>query len=180
LFLKKEFQVKVRIVSKGWESYTGSLGFRAVFKDGVSVDDLDTRQVARIGSNLTIIDVETGLQVGPSVAHLNLQPVSFRVAEVLVDQAQEDRTVAFDRDKLAAEVETRKATDAAALADAQRKAQEQFDADVVYSRVELEAIGANDGIAGLRAISTPLGVKGRGIAELVNEILAAQAQRAVA
>lgn len=43
-----------------------------------------------------------------------------------------------------------------------------------YTREDLEGVADKDGIAGLRAIAEPLGVRGRGIAELIGEILAAQ------
>lgn len=169
--------MKVRIVSPGWQNFTGSMGFRAMFKDGVSVDDLDRRAIARIGASLQIVDAETGEQVGPAATAAALRLDNVPTIEPLVQQADVDAQAAIDAERLAKEAEERAAADAEALKAAQAKAAEEA-LTVVYSRQELEAIGANDGIEGLRAIAKPLGVKGRGISELVGEILAAQAKAA--
>jgi hypothetical protein len=171
--------MRVRIVSPGWETFTGSLGFRAVFENGESVGPLDRRQIARIGSSIQIVDIETGLQVGPSVVAASMKFNEAPVAEPLIEQSVVDRAEADERERLAKEAEARKAEEAKALEAAKAKAAEEA-ASVVYTRQELEAIGANDGIAGLRVIAEPLKVKGRGIAELVTEILAAQAKLAAA
>lgn len=166
--------MKVRIMTPGWETFTGSLGFRAVFKDGVSVDDLDQRQVARIGSNLRIIDIETGLQVGPAVVARAVQSAQAPVIEQPKRQDEVEREEAITREKLLAEEKARKEADAAALAEAEAKAAAAIDEVVVYSRQELEAIGANDGIEKLREIAKPLGVKGRAIGDIIENILKAQ------
>lgn len=171
--------MKVRIVSNGWETFTGSLGFQAVFKDGVSVDDLNPRQIARIGSSLAIVDVETGEQVGPSVVAQKLSSAMAPVIEALPMQEEVEQEQRDERARLLAEAEERKEAEKAALAEAQAKAQEDADEITIYSRIELEAIGANNGINALREIAAPLGVKGRSISELVKEILQAQADKAI-
>lgn len=174
--------MKVRITSAGWEKFSGNFGFQTPFKDGVSVNDLDARQIARIGSSVHIVDADTGAQVGPAQAALALQdkplptaPVAKTLDVVKVDEERQRAALA------AAEVK-RKAEEKAALAEAEAKAAaDRKDAEiVVYTRAELEAIGANNGIQGLRDIAKPLGVKGKGIQELVNSILKAQTSQAVA
>jgi len=45
-----------------------------------------------------------------------------------------------------------------------------------WTREELEVIADKNGISGLRAIAKPLGIKGRGIDELIDEITAADWQ----
>lgn len=170
---------KCRLAAKGWENFTGSLGHGAVFKNGVSVDVLTARQIARIGSSTKLVNNETGQQVGPSVIHNLIQAEKMVPSTPLKNVEQENVDHEFDRQQLAAEEKDRKNAEAAALKEAQEKAQKQIDDAVVYTRAELEAIGANDGIGGLREIANPLGVKGRGIAELVTEILTAQAKLAV-
>lgn len=174
--------MKVRITSAGWEKFSGNFGFQTPFKDGVSVNDLNARQIARIGSSVRIVDAETGEQVGPAQVALLLQgkplptaPVVKTLDVVKVDQERERAALA------AAEVK-RKAEEKAALAEAEANAAaERKETEiVVYTRAELEAIGANNGIQGLRDIAKPLNVKGRGITELVNEILKAQTSQAVA
>lgn len=178
----------VRIVSPGWETFTGSMGHRAMFKDGVSVEPLTFRQIARIGSSLKIVDVETGDQVGPSASivaarfeDIDVQPNT----QVQHEQKAIDDEVA--REALDAENKARAAADDEALeaaklkeaAAAEAAAEEAKNNPIFYSRAELEAIGANDGIQGLRDIATPLGVKGRSITEMVNEILTAQTKLTV-
>lgn len=170
---------KCRLTAKGWENFTGSLGHGAVFENGVSVGELNARQIARIGSSTILVNDETGEQVGPSVMHNFIQSAKMVPPTPLKTATKEAADHEFDRKKLAAEAKARAEAEAAALAAAQAKAQKQIEDAVVYTRAELEAIGANDGISGLRVIATPLGVKGRGIGELVNEILAAQAKLAI-
>ncbi|MGE8141857.1 hypothetical protein ACQKOE_07765 [Novosphingobium sp. NPDC080210] len=166
--------MKVRIMTPGWETFTGSLGFRAVFKDGVSVDDLDRRQVARIGANLRIIDIETGLQVGPAVNAQAAQNVEAVVVPEPKRLDEVEREEAVTREKLLEDEKARKEADAAALAEAEAKAAAAIDEIVIYSRQELEAMGANDGIEKLREIAKPLSVKGRAIGDLIENILKAQ------
>lgn len=167
-----------RLTAPGWEHFTGSMGHGAMFKDGLSVQPLTARQIARIGSTTKLVNDETGEQVGPSVIHWNAQSTEMAVPTRLTNQNDTEADAEAERLRLAAEEDARKAAEAEALAAAQAKAQATVDEAVVYSRQELEAIGANDGIAGLRAIAKPLGVQGRAISELVNEILAAQAKLA--
>jgi hypothetical protein len=169
-----------RLTAPGWENFSGNFGFGAMFEDGLSTVELTQRQIMRIGSSTVLVDAETGVQVGPSVIHLNLQPVEMTVPVPMQNAADEAATEEAERERLAREADERKAEEAAALAEAQRKAQEAVDAAVVYTRQELEAIAANDGIEGLRVIARPLGIKGKAIAELVNEILAHQAKLASA
>lgn len=170
---------KCRLAAKGWENFTGSLGHGAKFEKGVSVDALTARQIARIGSSTKLVNDETGEQVGPSVLHNFIQSAPMTPPSPLKNASQEKADFEFDRQKLAAEEKARADAEAAALKEAQEKAMQQIEDAVVYSRAELEAIAANDGIGALRKIATPLGVKGRGIGELVSEILAAQTKLAV-
>lgn len=166
----------VRIVSPGWENFTGSMGHQAMFKNGVSVGPLNARQIARIGSSLRIVNDETGEQVGPSSTMQGMQLQTFNVAPVLKTARQAEKEFEFDRDRLEAEENARKKADAKALEEAKAKAESEVEELVVYSRAELEAIAANDGIGALRPIGDKLNVKGRSISDLVNSILKAQAQ----
>lgn len=169
----------VRIVSKGWEKFTGSMGHQAMFKDGVSVGPLNARQIARIGSSLQIVNDETGEQVGPSAVHKSLQLETFDVSPQLKTAEKIELEFEFDRKKLAAEEKARQEADAKALEEAKAKAEAEVEEIVVYTRAELEAIAANDGIGALRPIGDKLNVKGRSISDLINAILAAQAKLTV-
>jgi hypothetical protein len=146
----------------------------------VSVEDLTPRQIARIGSTVRIVDAETGEQVGPAQVALMLQgkpivtkPLARTLDVVKLDEERE-------RAALIAAEKAREKAQAEVLAEVERKVEEKSDEEIViYTRAELEAVGANNGIGGLRDIAKPLGVKGRGIVELVEEILKAQAKQAL-
>lgn len=170
--------MKIRLLAPQWVGFTGYFG-QIEFKDGVSVNDLHFRQVGRIAATTTCVDAETDEPVGPSVVSLNLPLQTIPVIEQTRSQEVVQVEQADAREKLATENALIKAEEKAALADAQAKAAAAVDEIVIYSRLELEAIASNDGITGLREIAMPLGVKGRSIGEMVNAILAAQAEKAV-
>lgn len=163
-----------RLAAGAWANFTGSMGYGAMFKDGLSVEPLTKRQIARIGSTTQLVHADTGEQVGPSALHNFIQARQMEVQPQLVTKTESDAKEEESRKDLFEAEQARKAAEAKALEEAKAKAIAAVEDGVVYTRDELEAIGANDGIAGLREIATPLGVKGRGIAELVNEILEAQ------
>lgn len=170
--------MKVRIAAAGYEKFTGNFGFNAQFKDGVSVHDLDQRQINRIASSVRIVNAETGEQVGPSTVALALHsaPITVATPVVTLDQVKVDE--AAQRARLADDLAARKAAEAEQLAEAERKAKEAVADMPIYTRAELEAVAGANGIQALRDIATPMGIKGRGIVELVNEILKAQAAKA--
>ena len=171
--------IKVRLVSKGWTNFTGSLGFNALFEDGVSKEHLNARQIARIASSIRCDDVDTGEQVGPATAALQIaRKGEAPVIKPARTQEEVEKDEADERERLAAEAQARKAEEEKALAEAQAKLEAEDSDPVVYSRQELEAIGAQDGGAGLRPIAEPLGVKGRSITDLVERILEAQSKAA--
>ena len=179
--------MKVRLAAKGWEKFSGNFGFQAQFKDGVSVNDLTPRQIARIGSTTLIVCAETGVQVGPAQIALLLQGKPIPVAPAMQSLVQRQAEDALDTERVEAErrqladaEKARKAEEAAALEEARRKAEDSVDEVVIYTRDELEAIASNNGIAGLRDIAKPLGVRARAIKEMIDEILEAQNKKAVA
>lgn len=52
--------MKLRIIEKGWETYTAALG-SVQFENGVSVGDVTLQEARHLAGNLSIIDVATGL-----------------------------------------------------------------------------------------------------------------------
>jgi len=179
--------MKVRIVSPGFVGFTGVWGQGISFTDGVSDEDLNRVQVNRIGGIISVVDAETGEPQGPAAAIISANRQRMEVAEELTSATDEaavaEAQAALEADRLAAEEAARAeeaAKEAAALEAARLKAEEAAakHGPVIYSRQELEAIAANDGISGLRTVATPLGVRGRSISELVNEILVAQTKLA--
>lgn len=172
--------MKVRIVSKGWETYTGQIGPGAIFVDGVSTEDLHPRVIARIGSSVILEEAETGKQVGPAVIAQMMQDVPIENAPANIYKKDVDAAAKVEAEAKAEADAAQAAAEAEALAAAEKEAAEKKvdeEADIVYTREELEAIGSNDGIAGLREIAEVHGVKGRAIGELVEEILKAQDEK---
>ena len=169
---------RIRIVSKGWETFTSSLGHGAMFENGVSVDPVDQRNIRRIGASLSIVDAETGEPLGPSAemaAAQNKRAPVFKARGKTPKQNRADNAEqTAERARLIAEAKAREEKREADRKAAEAKRLEDEFGAVVYSREELEAVAANDGIKGLREIADPLGVKNTSISGLIEEILNAQ------
>lgn len=176
MFGNEEKLFKCRLTSGAWTNYTGSMGFGAMFEDGLSVDKLTARQIARIGSSTELVHADTGEQVGPSALHNFIHDKNMQVAEKLQSKKEADKEEEDQRAILIQQEKERKAQEEANLAEARAKAEAAIEEAVIYSREELEAIGSNEGISGLREIGDELGVKGRAISDLIDEIIAKQNQ----
>lgn len=136
---------KIRITQAGWATYSGHLqGIK--FTDGLSDDMVSPTIAMRIGSVLEIVGVDEQEQVGLAVNIVKNQKTK---AEVLAERKADAKT---------------EAPAAPATKTVVAK----------LTREELEAVADRDGIAGLRAIAEGYNVKGRGILELITEILKAQ------
>lgn len=137
---------KIRIKQSGWDNYTGHLQ-GIMFTNGLSDDMVSPTIAMRIGAVLEIEGVDEQEQVGLAV---NILKTTKAKAEVLAK---------------------RNADPAAAAAAASAPEKPKI---AKLTREELEGVADRDGIAGLRAIADGYGVKGRGILELITEILKAQ------
>ena len=114
------------------------------FKNGLSVELVDPAQMTRLGAIVSLTMVDTDEQAGVAA---NLVRTHFDKAEVVKESPR-----GVQPSVAPAEVhETPK-----------------------YTREFLESEADKNGIAGLRAIGDTLGVRGRGINELIEAILAAQ------
>lgn len=136
---------RLRITEKGWRNYNGHFG-GIEFKDSLSVEMVDPTIAARLGSLIRLEAVDTGEQTG---------------------YAAELQRTHEDRAAVVPERPRGETTPSAHLAP-------EANAVPKHSRESLEAVADAHGIAGLRAIAEPMGVKGRGISELIEEILKAQ------
>lgn len=173
--------MKVRIVDKVLAGYTGML-YQFEFVDGVSITDLTDAQAAMIGAVMRVENVESGQQVGAGVDAINARSVTLSDAQakekVTADQTAIDNppiappTGQIDADHIdvsSIEVQT---------APVEQDDQGETDAsEMPWTADSLAAIADAKGIAGLRAIAEPKGIKGRSINELIREILAAQAEK---
>lgn len=136
--------MKVKIAEPALANYTGIL-YRIQFLNGESLRELTPAEVNMIGAAMRVTDLE-GNQVGAAVNHgrRNSMTVS-KATEVNAKQESE---------ALSATSGTSQAAPAAKT----------------YTAEELAAIADEHGIAGLREIAEPLGIKGRSINELIREI----------
>lgn len=146
--------MKIRLVGNGYEALTGMFG-DVEFKDGVSVHPVSPAQARFYASITTVENAEDGSELGDNAAFqaaLNMEAVTVNLPTLAELQAQGQ----------AAEV---------GQAPEVPVAQEA----VAHTRESLEAVADKGGIAGLRAIAEPLGVKGTSITKLIKGILKAQA-----
>ena len=137
---------RLKITERGWETFSDYLaGIK--FENGLSVDPVAPAIANQIGSALRVEAVDDGAQVGNGAVMKNVHHQRAKVVKALTDHTPE--TVNPEQAKAAQVTET-------------------------YTREQLEETADKDGIGGLRAIGEKYGVKGRGIVELITEILKAQ------
>ncbi|WP_026610714.1 hypothetical protein [Methylocaldum szegediense] len=145
---------KIRLIEPGFESFTGNFG-GAEFVDGVSVENLSKREVNQISCNIRCEAVDDeGNATGQAIS----------VAESII--AYKAHTLSEIDPKALAETPPSVPNELASSASTPTN---------IYTREQLEAIADQKGIAGIREIADPLGIKGRSIVELIDEILTKQA-----
>ncbi|QIG75614.1 hypothetical protein EVC20_043 [Rhizobium phage RHph_Y2_17_1] len=151
----------LKIVSKGWQGYTGQLNIIS-FKDGVSTEPVPPRIADRIAASVQVVECDAKGKV-PKVAVL-----------VGVQHRLISETAA--RAAIATSLQTQ--TDADKSMEAKLDAARSLTAPVetLFTRPDLEKIADDSGMKGLRDIGDKWAVKGRGIPELIEKILAAQSQ----
>ncbi|MPS48545.1 hypothetical protein [Methylobacillus sp.] len=145
---------KVRFPEESsYHKFTGSLGLLQ-FVDGVSVNEVSKGELDRIACGTTLVDDETGWQIGP------LAP---KPPEGLFDKP------------VAPEAPAAPITPVEPAAPTEPKS---FVPDFkIYTLEELSEVADKKGIAGLRAIAEPFGVKNASIKGLIDEFLQDQAKR---
>lgn len=136
---------RLKITEKGWENYSDLLS-GVKFTNGISDDPVAPMTALQLGAFLRMEAIDDAAQVGAAQI---LVTTHHDKAPVVIPLAQQTPdTVAPDQ---AQKVEVEK-----------------------YTREELEVIADKGGIGALRQIAEKHGVKGRGIVELITEILKAQ------
>lgn len=148
--------MKLRLTAAGFESYTGQMGV-IQFVDGVSTGDVLPVDAIRV-AGIIGAEWEDG-----SPANVSQRYLDNMHTQAPTDAEQRQADIA-DAPKT---VDTDEAKDKAELL------------GVTYTEEQLAEIADKQGIAGLREIADPLGIKGNSIAGLVAAILkAAGAQKA--
>lgn len=137
---------RLKIVEGGWENYSDYFGgFK--FTNGLSDDPISHSDAQRLGSWIRVEGVDDDRQVGEGVVQTDIVT---KKAEVVVAAGDKTPETVGAGENIAAKQMTR------------------------YTREELEGIADQGGIGAVREVADKLGVKGRGINELIREILQKQ------
>lgn len=137
---------RIKITEPGMTTFTDNYA-GVQFTNGLSDEPVVHQVALHIGSLIRVEAVDDGAQVGEGANTLKHKTTKAPVVKSLQDHTPD--TVG---------------PTAAAAAQVGTK----------YTKEALEKIADTDGIAGLRALGEKYGVKGRGIVELITEILKAQ------
>ena len=157
--------MKIKLVERGFETYTGPLG-DIEFVNGESVEVLSRSQINRIASSIRVESLD-GLNLGVTQELLDRNQ---DVAEVVValptqeslDIQAEAETVLDSQDDTSGPVD-----DTPVLV--------TVFANPRHTEQSLALVADEGGIVGLRDIAAEFGVKGNSIAKIIEEILTAQA-----
>jgi hypothetical protein len=154
--------MRVKIIQPGWDKYNGPL-YGIPFEDGVSQGELRRDQALQLGAMMPVVEIdENGDELGP-VSPSHEMVVTASIAAEVVEPLKTDAQVSAEKAQLVGET-----SDFAAQMD------ELAASAKLYTEAELQAIADTKGIAGLRVIGAPLGVKNTAIRGLIREIMAAQ------
>lgn len=140
---------KIRLLSKGWSNLTGYFGVHQ-FKDGVSVDELTSREVEHIGAivQVEVINADGSLEQGGA----GTRELKSR------DKSVEGKSVKATGKKAEVEVE--------------------LDENLTWDfTAESLAALADQGISPLREFATPYGIKGTSIVGIIEGLLALKVKR---
>jgi hypothetical protein len=146
--------MKIRLVGNGYHAMNGLFG-DVEFKDGVSLYPVSPAQARFFASITTVENAEDGQELGDN-AHfqsaLNMEAVTVNLPTLAELEAQGTPA------EVGQEEQKAQALPAGA-----------------YTKEQLEAIADKGGIAALRDIAEPLGIKGTSIGKIIMGVLAKQA-----
>lgn len=156
--------MQVKITDPGFAGFTGHFG-TVWFQDGVS-EQISSAEAERLGC---IVKCETLDGVNPSATQRMVDIQNKNLDELL---ASGKGVVGADR----AAVQIPEANQTVAKTeDAGGETKPGVKPDLNFTRADLEALADKEGIAGLRNIGSQHGVKGRSIAEIIDELMQIQA-----
>lgn len=144
---------RLKIVQKGYEGYSGPIG-PYEFKDGVSVEYIPLNQRDRLAAAFQMVEIEDDGTEVPAGAPARLLRERAREAEAAKPMPR--------------------MTEAEKRADDIRVLLGGVKPRPTYTRAALEEVAEKDGIAGLRAVAEPWGVRSKSIPGLIDLILKAQ------
>lgn len=175
---------RIKLKTPGMESFSSYMG-TVQFENGVSVEDVSTSEINRLAAltNIALID-EDGNEMGQ--AGLGAAMVGSNKTQIAPAQHSQTGTDDFKVEETPGPADFNTAP---APVDPIGQDEKDLDAlinetgetdeippmpETVYERAELEKIADEKGIAGLREIADPMGVKDNSINGLIKEILQAQ------
>lgn len=172
----------IKITEKGWETYSSDLG-TVPFENGVSTREVSRVEAMALGSFISIQEIdadgnELG-QISPALEAVKMTRVTANVTAGLNRIQKEPSDKGEDTIPVTQPTEADVALAAArkAQADAERQPEPMAPA-VTHTAESLQALADAKGIAGLREVAAPFGVKNTSVKGLMAEILAAQAKTA--
>ena len=157
--LHTEAPQRIRLTQEGYEHYTGQMGI-TFFEDGLSTDVVPFKDANRMAAVLKC-EFEDGTSCNAAQRLLDTAQQEASVERVTEDEVKTDAAPV-----VAAPVETPVVIN---LTPAERPRDEANTHS--FSRADLEEIADQSGIAGLREIATPLGLKSNSISGLIDELV---------
>jgi hypothetical protein len=145
---------RLRIVEKGFETYTGELSVY-MFENGVSVETIPRVERDRIAATMACVEVdEGGREKGAGVAERLVSESKARAPEPEQTERQSEDEKSKEEREVAAKATISTVT--------------------FYSEDELDAVIAEGGIHALREVAKQWNLKGRSIPQLRDDVLNAQ------
>jgi hypothetical protein len=135
---------RLKITQEGWQTYSDYLG-SVKFENGISAEAVAPSVAIQLGALMSLEGIDDEAPAGAGQEILNNHDNS---AEVVIPLSEQSHEMTVEKPVV---VSTEK-----------------------YTRESLEQTADEHGISGLRDIAEKFGVKGRGIVELIDEILQAQ------
>lgn len=143
--------MKVRLTQPGFQNYTGQLGV-IFFEDGLSTDVVSKMDAMRLAAVMNA-EWEDGSGMSPTQA--------------IIDKADTPAPVLTERERGTDEQPGEQGGEGAST-------EEQTDS-AEFTREQLEQIADSRGIAGLREIAAPKGIKANSVEKLIERLLNPQA-----
>lgn len=148
---------KVKLISKGFENYTGAIGHNE-FKNGVSVEILSVNDAKALGCSLRVADADTDEPIGST----------YDLAKNRSESTESLRQARIDQvEKANAEAEAKLEKEKQEI---QSKVAETLDFD--FTRESLEKVADEGGIKAVRDIANQYAVKNTSINGLIDELMA--------
>ena len=154
--------MRLRLIGKGFQTYTGQMGV-IMFENGMSVGDVLQVDAVRVAGVIGA-EWEDGSAANVSQRYLdNMTTEASSEPANAENQTQEPETPAENTETVDENGNTENEIEAAH--------EKAVSSGTFYTEDQLAAVADKDGIAGLREIAAPLGIKGNSIAALIASIL---------